>query len=135
MVNVYESCILLKAELDEEGLGRIKTMLADVLADTGGKILLQENWGKRSFAWPLKKNLRKGTFLYTIYSAPGTMNKELTRRLNIDDSVIRSLVVKLGEDGHTSDKIKNYRNPFEPTRPTRSQSSEESSSEESTDKE
>jgi small subunit ribosomal protein S6 len=109
---IYESAILAHADLDDEKVARIKSIVSEVVTANQGEILVDEDWGVRTLAQPTERNVRKGHYLYFMYKSGPNANLEMDRRFRISEDVIRSLIVQLGEDRHQPDFMKSHKNPF-----------------------
>lgn len=92
VTKVYELTVLLHPDLEidlEKPLKKLET----IITDNGGKIVSQENQGKKRLAYQIKKQ----DFAVYVYSevevAPAQANK-IQGLLNITDEVIRYLMVE-----------------------------------------
>ncbi len=108
---IYESAFVVKNGIPEENLAKVKSIYADAIAAAGGETLVNDDWGLRTFAQPTEKGETKGQYLYLIFRAPGTVVNEIERRLKISESVLKWLVVKLGDDTEQDKIVKGYKNP------------------------
>lgn len=97
ILNEYETIYVTRPDLTEDLMSRINTRYSGVIAENGGTILVTEDWGMRKLAYPINKHQR-GHFIYLNYVAPATLVHELERTLRIEDSLLRYLTVKLGDD-------------------------------------
>ena len=92
MEKLYELTVLLHPDLEID-LEKPLKKLEGIIADNGGKIVKQENWGKQKLAYQIKKQ----DFAVYIYSevevAPTSANK-IQSLLNITDEVLRYLMVE-----------------------------------------
>jgi small subunit ribosomal protein S6 len=109
---IYEVAVLVKPEIGEERLASVKSLVSNLVQEVKGEILIQEDWGVRTFAQPLAGGKRKGHYLYTMYKAGSDANRELDRRLSISEDVMRNLIVKMGPDAVQADLVKKHKNPF-----------------------
>lgn len=86
LVVVFEPEI--KAEEKEKLLNDIKKTIADK-----GKLLKEEDWGKKELAYPIKKQ-RIGLFCWFSFEGEAALPGELEKKLKLEDKIIRYLVVR-----------------------------------------
>lgn len=109
---IYELAVVVHPERAEKGVASVKKILEEVLASFNGELVLEDDWGLRSFPQAVGKGLERGHFFYSIFTADNTVIEELTRRLKINEDVVNKLVVKLGETSEVEKVKKAYANPF-----------------------
>ena len=66
------------------------------LIDTNGEIIDVAEWGKRRFEYPINDQ-NEGYYTVVTFKAPSDFPTELERLLNIDEAVMRSMVIKIDE--------------------------------------
>ncbi|MDY0058506.1 MAG: 30S ribosomal protein S6 [Myxococcota bacterium] len=93
----YENIIILRPDLLDEGVERIKGRIAQVIEKEKGQLLRFDNWGKRKLAYEVKKH-GKGIYLYTLLLGHPGIIAEVERNLRMWDDVIRYMTVKVDED-------------------------------------
>ena len=109
---IYEMSVVAKSSCNEKSLQEIAKSVHEVIRDYKGTILIEDEWGSMNFAQSTTKGERQGHFFYFLFEAVGMANGELTRRFNINENVLKNMIIKVG-DGRTKDKlIKNYKTPF-----------------------
>ncbi len=64
--------------------------------EKNGEIIDVTTWGKRRLEYPINDK-NEGFYTIVTFRAPADYPHELERRLNIDESVMRSLIIKLDE--------------------------------------
>ncbi|MDC0253610.1 30S ribosomal protein S18 [Bacteriovoracales bacterium] len=109
---IYELALVAKAELPENELEALSSMVKDVLSEGEGELFIEDDWGKLNFAQPSSKGVRRGLFKYFIFKLDPKTNKELTRRIRINEGILKSLLVKLGEVKEQDELIKAYKTPY-----------------------
>lgn len=112
---IYECAVVAKTETSDQDLQAIQNMVRDVLKETGGgtgEVLIQDDWGKKNFGQSTAQGVEGGHYLYFTFRGASDTNKELTRRLRINESVIRFLILSLGEDSEQENLVKAYKTPF-----------------------
>jgi ribosomal protein S18/ribosomal protein S6 len=108
---IYELAFVVKPDAPEEAISSVKTTIAETLKEFGGESLINDAWGVKTFAQPYESGLKKGNFFYVMYKSQGSTNAELERKLRINESVVRFMIVKLGEDAKQDMIVKGYKNP------------------------
>lgn len=90
-MNVYELVVILNAATNDEAkeafLNKVKTLIGN---DSEIKV---EDWGRRKLAYEIKKS-REGYYLLLNFETKADNVAEIERRLRIDDSVLKHMVIK-----------------------------------------
>lgn len=63
------------------------------LIASNGEITQVNDWGKRRLAYPIN-DLTEGYYTLVYFTAPASFAAELERRYNIDDNILRAIVLK-----------------------------------------
>ena len=63
------------------------------LIASNGEISQVNDWGKRRLAYPIN-DLTEGYYTLVYFTAPASFAAELERRYNIDDNILRAIVLK-----------------------------------------
>lgn len=92
MEKVYELTVLFHPDLEID-LEKPLKKLEGIITDNGGKIVKQDNWGKRKLAYSIKKQDFAVYVLSEVTIAPENASK-VQSLLNITDEVIRYLMVE-----------------------------------------
>lgn len=108
---IYETAYVLRTDATEEALQKIKENLSQTIKDFNGEILIDEDWGVKSFAQATESGITRGHYFYVMYKADTSANAEIERRFKISEDIIKFIVVKLGLDKHQADYVKGYKNP------------------------
>lgn len=91
-MNQYEIAVLYHPDLEVD-LTKAEERVTKIVSDNGGKIVSNDNWGKRKLAYDIKGNEHAIYVFYAVELPPqGVMKVEST--LNITDEVIRFLITK-----------------------------------------
>jgi small subunit ribosomal protein S6 len=93
----YETTVITRAEMSDEGLKALQERLVGVFASFKGELVLTEDWGKRKLAYPITKETR-GHYTYLVYTGKGDVVHEVERTLRLQDHVLRFLTVNLGTE-------------------------------------
>ncbi len=92
MNNQYEIAVLYHPDFEVD-LEKATSRVEKIIGENGGKILSQDNWGKRKLAYVIKKC---ESAIYVIYSVefPPESVRKVENTLNITDEVIRFLITR-----------------------------------------
>ena len=78
-----------------------------LIEDTGGEILMTDNWGRRRLAYPIKHHF-EGTYVLTQITMPPDRIAGFERALNINENVLRHLLIRgiiPGYDGPPEEEV------------------------------
>lgn len=90
MKREYELVVLLHPDLEID-LEKPLTKLRKIIADNGGEITKEDNWGKRKLAYRIQKE-DFAVYMYMEVLLPAETVKKLQSTLNITDEVLRYLL-------------------------------------------
>jgi small subunit ribosomal protein S6 len=83
--------------LEETARKELIEKVSGLITDNGGEIeKVDETWGKRRLAYAIDYKT-EGWYVLVNFKAPADLPRELERNLQINESVLRYLVVKLEE--------------------------------------
>ncbi len=113
---IYELAVVARPESGDDAIANLKSMVSDVINEHGGEVMLTDDWGLLHLAQPTSKGLGQGKFLYFIYKSDDSKtNAELTRRFRINENVVKTIMIKVGENDEGADFVKKYKTPFSKT--------------------
>ena len=95
MSTKYEVTYIIKPDVDEEAKKAIIDKYTKVIADNGGEMVEAKDWGKRRFAYEIDKYREGSYYIMTFTANDAAAVNEFARLSKIDDSVLRSMTVKL----------------------------------------
>ena len=95
MSTKYEVTYIIKPDVDEEAKNAIIDKYTKVIADNGGEMVEAKDWGKRRFAYEIEKYREGSYYIMTFTAEDAAAVNEFARLSKIDDSVLRSMTVKL----------------------------------------
>ena len=95
-MNKYELSYISDTAVEEEARKALIEKFNGIIAANGGEVVKVEEWGKRRLAYAIDYKT-EGYYVYVGFNGGAELPKELTRNLQINESVIRSQVVKLVE--------------------------------------
>ena len=88
----YEIAVLYHPDLEVD-LTKAEARVKKIVTDNGGKVVSDDNWGKRKLAYDIKGNEHAIYVFYTV-ELPGESVQKVETTLNITDEVIRFLITK-----------------------------------------
>jgi small subunit ribosomal protein S6 len=92
----YEVVLILEANLEESQVQAILNRASETLTGAGASIDRTEKWGRRRFAYPIKKKLEGYYALLQVTSEPAPIDV-LDRQLTLSDDVLRHKIVRVPE--------------------------------------
>ena len=97
MMNRYEMIYIIDTGLEEAARKELVEKVSALIEKNGGEIeKVDETWGKRRLAYAIDYKT-EGWYVLVTFKAPAELPRELERNLQINESVLRYLVVKLEE--------------------------------------
>ena len=96
-MNRYEMIYIIDADLEEAARKELIEKVSTLIANNGGEIeKVDETWGKRKLAYAIDYKT-EGWYVLVNFKAPVELPRELERNLQINENVLRYLVIKLVE--------------------------------------
>ena len=96
MLTSYEAMLIVSVANGDEAAKTTVSKFVDMIA-ANGEIVETAEWGRRRLAYPIQ-DMNEGYYVVVTFKSEGAFPQELLRIANIDETVIRSLVVKLEYD-------------------------------------
>ena len=97
MMNRYEMIYIIDTGLEETARKELIEKVSGLITANGGEIeKVDETWGKRRLAYAIDYKT-EGWYVLGTFKAPAELPRELERNLQINENVLRYLVVKLVE--------------------------------------
>lgn len=91
----YELTVLIRPDREAE-LDKSLDAVKKLVADNGGKLLSEDNWGKKRLAYKIKGEYFAIYVLLNV-ELPAAAPLKISNALNISNDVIRYLLVKVDE--------------------------------------
>lgn len=89
----YEIVYIFRSSLTSEEIeGKLDRYHSIITTEGEGEITASAQWGKRAFAYPIKKQ-RNGYYVVVRFSANPACLEELERVIKLDEGVLRYLIV------------------------------------------
>lgn len=94
MLNQYETVFILTPVLSDSQVKEAVDKFRSLIADNGGKMVHEENWGLRKLAYPIQK---KSTGFYHLFEfqAEGSFVDKLEVEYRRDERVLRFLTFRM----------------------------------------
>ncbi|GAB2634042.1 30S ribosomal protein S6 [Prescottella soli] len=92
----YELMVILDPSLDERTVAPSLDTFLNVVRKDGGNVDKVDVWGKRRLAFEIAKNAEGIYAVIDITAEPATV-KELDRQLGLNESVLRTKVLRHGK--------------------------------------
>ena len=94
MMNQYETVFIITPVLSDDQVKEAVTKFKKILTDGGAEITVEENWGLKKLAYPIK---HKTTGFYNLieFNAEGALINKLETEFRRDEKVIRFLTFKM----------------------------------------
>jgi small subunit ribosomal protein S6 len=101
----YEVAIILDATLDDAIIRQRTDGIVDFVKSKGGTTGRIDRWGRRTFAYEMKKRT-EGYYLFVDVTGEPAVLADLDRMLTLSDDVIRHRVIRLPEGNFTRREIR-----------------------------
>ena len=95
-INSYESMFVVSLANGEEAAKATVNKFTGLIAANAQVVKIDE-WGKRRLAYPIE-DMNEGYYTVVTFKNDGDFPAELQRLMNIDETVIRSMTIKLEVD-------------------------------------
>jgi len=92
--NTYETLLILDSNHYARDPGGVSKQVNDILTEAGGEVHVNRLWMEQKLAYPIDKH-QKGTYWLAYYEIEGVKIPAIDRALQLAESVIRHLTVKL----------------------------------------
>ncbi|MCA9101310.1 MAG: 30S ribosomal protein S6 [Pirellulales bacterium] len=93
---VYEGMFILDSSKYARDHAGVSGQVDKMIEKLGGELLVSRLWEERRLAYPIEGQ-RKGTYWLTYFRLPGEKVADLNRQCQLNDNVLRNLVLKVDE--------------------------------------
>ena len=93
VINSYETLFIVNCENGEEAVKATVDKFTGLVAENGTVESVNE-WGKRRLAYPID-DIPEGYYVVVNFKSEAAFPAELERIFNIDENIMRSIVVKI----------------------------------------
>ena len=92
-MNQYEVMYIIDTALEEQARVDLINRFSGLVELNGGQVDRVDEWGKRRLAYPINYKT-EGYYVLMYIAAPADLPRELERNMQINDSVLRYLVIR-----------------------------------------
>ena len=92
-MSFYENTLVAKQDLPKSELDKIKEKYNSIINNNSGKVIKIEEWGLLNLARKIKR-YKKGFYIHYKFEGNKETLNEISKKIKVDSSVIRHLVVK-----------------------------------------
>lgn len=89
----YELMFIADPELDERALKKLTEQYMETVTNEGGTVEEPDYWGRRKLAYEIDGKT-EGNYVVVKYSCEPAVSDELDRVLNLNDSVVRTKILR-----------------------------------------
>lgn len=93
----YETVLIIDPDVAEEQRGSLFGRLDEIIDQKNGLLILNDEWGVRKLAYPIKKKVR-GDYVRMEYCGDGDLVDEIERFFRIDDRALKYMTVVLDKN-------------------------------------
>ena len=96
VINSYEGMFIVSLANGEEAAKATVNKFTGLISSNAEDVKIDE-WGKRRFAYPIE-DMNDGYYTVVTFKCEGDFPAELQRLINIDESVLRAMVIRMDCD-------------------------------------
>ena len=96
VINSYECMFIVSLANGEEAAKASVSKFTDLIF-ANAEVIKIDDWGKRRFAYPIQ-DMNEGYYTVATFKSEGAFPAELQRLMNIDENVLRTMVIALEYD-------------------------------------
>ena len=96
VINSYESLFIVNVTKGDEALEATVNKFVSLI-EANAEVIDVAKWGKRRLAYPID-DMPEGYYVVVTYKTSGEFPSEFERLCNIDETVMRSMTIKLEYD-------------------------------------
>ena len=102
----YENTIIAKQDLPATELKKIKDKYNEIINKNAGKVVKVEEWGLLNLSKRIN-NYKKGFYIHYKFEGNSQTLNEISKKIKIDNLIIRKLIVKYKQLDLESEYFKN----------------------------
>jgi small subunit ribosomal protein S6 len=91
---IYETTFIVNASLDDSQIDAIIEKVQEVITKNNGEIMELAKWGRKRFAYPIKKK-NNGFYVVCEFKSSGDLIARLERHFLLEENIIRFLIIGL----------------------------------------
>ena len=89
----YELMYILKPDLGDDAQLAATEKVQQTIEGAGGTVEKTDKWGRRKLSYEID-DYSEGFYVVVNFQGTGTIANEITRLLNINEDVVRSIVIR-----------------------------------------
>ena len=93
VINSYEGMFIVSLANGEDAAKATVSKFTDLVA-ANAEVVKIDDWGKRRVAYPIQ-DMNEGYYTVVTFKSEGNFPAELQRLMNIDETVLRAMVLRL----------------------------------------
>jgi small subunit ribosomal protein S6 len=93
---IYETTFIVNASLDDQQIDAIIDKVKDLIIKNNGEIMELAKWGRKRFAYPIKKK-NNGFYVVCEFESSGDLVARLEHHFVLDENIIRFLIITLNK--------------------------------------
>ena len=93
VINSYEGMFIVSLANGEEAAKAVVNKFTSLINANAENVQI-DDWGKRRFAYPIQ-DMNEGYYTVVTFKSEAAFPAELQRLMNIDESVLRAMVIRL----------------------------------------
>ncbi|MGC8869658.1 MAG: 30S ribosomal protein S6 [Brevinematia bacterium] len=89
-------------EPDEQLVPRVMEKVKNIILQYGGTIISESELGRRSLAYPIRKNRKKyleGIYKFIVFEGTHSTVENLDKLVKIDENIIRHIILRVKKNG------------------------------------
>lgn len=102
---LYEILFIADPNLGEPEVDALAAQVQGFVEKEGGTIQKLEKWGKKRLAYDVARH-REGYYTLLVAAGPGSLVKEVERRLKVTEGIFRFLTVRVDEELRKAERRK-----------------------------
>lgn len=91
---IYETTFIVNASLDDPQIDAVIDKVKEVITKNGGVIMELAKWGRKRFAYPIKKK-NNGFYVVCEFTSTGDLVARLEHHFILEENIIRFLIIAL----------------------------------------
>ena len=96
VINSYECMFIVSLANGEEAAKAVVNKFTSLINANAENVQI-DDWGKRRFAYPIQ-DMNEGYYTVVTFKSEGAFPAELQRLMNIDEAVLRAMVIRIDEN-------------------------------------
>ena len=88
----YQALFILKPS-SEESVKKSISSIQEAITKNNGKVLKEENWGKKEIAYPIKKH-KEAVYYKVDFSIEPSLVSKIDKAYRLNSSILRTLIFK-----------------------------------------